>query len=149
MALFSVLIIISVLELVVLIAMPLLFDNGAVFPNMSDDIFSLLYISCAIVFCALPIFFLGRALKAGIMAPWENNKWRYEIYTALVDISIRRNNKKLKFWYDKDQLKQIENLVKSASKNAEVKLEANGNKVVSFTVIDTVDNRVIFTGLFI
>ena len=33
--------IMGVLGLVVLIAMPLLFDNGAVFPNMSDDVFLL------------------------------------------------------------------------------------------------------------
>ena len=68
---------------------------------------------------------------------------------TLVDISIRQNNKKQKFWYDIEQLWQIENLVKSASKNAELKLETKGNKIISFTVVDTLNNSVRFTGLFI
>ena len=141
--------IMAALGLVVLIAMPLLFCNGVVFPNMSDGIFAFLYISVAFVCVAIAIFFFIRALKVGIMTPMENDKWTYEIYAALVDISVRQNNKKLKFWYDKDQLEQIENLVKSASENAELELETNGNKVASSTVIDTVNDRVIFTGLFI
>ena len=76
-------------------------------------------------------------------------EWYSPLYMSLVDISVRQNNKKLKFWYDKDQLGQIENLVKSASKNAELKLETKGNKIISFTVVDTLNNSVRFTGLFI
>ena len=72
----------------------------------------------------------------------------YELPSALEDIAIRKNNKKLNFWYDTDQLEQIENLVKSASKNAELKLETKGNKTVYFTVVDKTDNSVIFKGLF-
>ena len=76
-------------------------------------------------------------------------EWYSPLYFSLVDISIRQNNKKHKFWYDKEQLGQIENLVKSASKNAELKLETKGNKIISFTVVDTLNNSVRFTGLFI
>ena len=76
-------------------------------------------------------------------------EWYSPLYFSLVDISIRQNNKKQKFWYDKEQLGQIENLVKSASKNAELKLETKGNKIISFTVVDTLNNSVRFTGLFI
>jgi len=75
--------------------------------------------------------------------------WSFPLYAALSDISVRKSNKKHKFWYDKEQLEQIENLVKSASENAELKLETKGNKAVSFTVIDTLTNRVVFTGSFI
>ena len=82
------------------------------------------------------------------MAPFEKINWEYELYSALVDISVRQNNKKHSFWYDTDQLEQIENLVKSASKNAELKLETKGNKTVYFTVVDKTDNSVIFKGLF-
>ena len=71
------------------------------------------------------------------------------MYSSLVDIAVRRNNKKLKFCYNKDQLEQIESLVKSASENAELKLETKENKLVSFKVVDTLNQRVIFTGLFI
>ena len=39
--------------------------------------------------------------------------------------------------------------MKSASENAELKLEAKRNKLVSFKVVDTLNQRVIFTGLFI
>ena len=83
------------------------------------------------------------------MAPLENNKWIYELYSVLVDISVRQNNKKLKYWYNIDQFEQIEDLVKSASENAELKLETKGNKLVSFKVVDTLNQRVVFTGLFI
>lgn len=76
-------------------------------------------------------------------------EWYSPLYMSLVDISVRQNNKKNKFWYDIEQLGQIENLVKSASKNAELKLETKGNKIISFTVVDTLNNSVRFTGLFI
>jgi hypothetical protein len=68
---------------------------------------------------------------------------------SLEDIAARKNKKKLEFGYDKDQLEQIEKLVKAASKDAELRLETKENKLVSFTVIDTFDNKVIFTGSFI
>ena len=75
-------------------------------------------------------------------------KWYHPLYMSLVDIAVRKNNKKLKFWYYKEQIEEIENLVKSASEKAELKLETRGNKLVSFTVIDTLNNSVRFTGLF-
>ena len=83
------------------------------------------------------------------MAPFENHKWISELYTSLVDIAVRKNNKKLKFWYAKDQIEQIENLVKSASENAELKLETKGSKLISFKVIDMLNDSVRFTGYFI
>ena len=140
--------IMAALGLVDLIAMPLLYENCTVFSNMSQDVFLFCYFSVAFVCIALAILFLICALKVAIMAPLENHKWTYELYSALVDISVRQNNKKLKFWYDIDQLEQIESIVKSASENAELKLETKGNKIVSFTVVDTLNNRVRFTGLF-
>ena len=106
--------------LVILIAIPLLFENGTIFPNMSDDVFVLCYILSAVVCIAFAIFFLVRAYKVALMAPFENHKWISELYISLVDISVRKNNKKLKFWYNKDQIEQIENLVKSASEIAEL-----------------------------
>ncbi len=142
-------IVMSVLGLVELIALPMLFENGLILSKPLVSNFVFCYIFIAIMCIALAIFFLARAFKVAMIAPLENYKWKYELYTALVDISARRNNKKHKFWYDTDQLEQIENLVKSASKNAELKLEKNGDKLVSFTVIDTLNNRVAFTGLFI
>ena len=139
----------SVIGLTVLIALPLLFDSGTLFPNMSDGFFAVLLISVAFVCIALAILFLICALKVGIMAPLENHKWTYELYSALADIAVCKNNKKLKFCYNKDQLEQIEGLVKSASENAELKIETKGTKLISFKVLDTLNQRVIFTGLFI
>lgn len=81
--------------------------------------------------------------------PFKNTEWYSPLYTALVDLSDRRNNKKHKFWYKENQLGQIENLVKSASANAELKLETRGNKLASFTVVDTLNKSVRFTGYFI
>ena len=72
-----------------------------------------------------------------------------DMYMALIDISVRQNNKKLKFWYGKEQLEQIKNLVNSASENAELKFETRGNKLVSFKVVDTLNHHVMFTGLFV
>ena len=141
--------IMAVLVPVILIAMPLLFENGTIFPNISDDVFILCCILGAVLCIAFAIFFLVRAYKVALMVSLKNHKWTYELYSSLVDISVRQNNKKLKFWYDKDQLEHIEDLVKSASENVELKLETKGNKLVSFKVVDTLNQRVIFTGLFI
>ena len=90
-----------------------------------------------------------RTAKTPRKKPFKEIEWYSPLYFSLVDISIRQNNKKQKFWYDIEQLGQIENLVKSASKNAELKLETKGNKIISFTVVDTLNNSVRFTGLFI
>ena len=141
--------IMAVLGLADLIAIPLLYENGIVFSNMSQNVFLFCYLSVGFVCIALAILFFICALKVAIMAPLENHKWTYELYSSLVDIAIRRNNKKLKFCYNKDQLEQIESLVKSVSENAELKLETKENKLVSFKVVDTLNQRVIFTGLFI
>lgn len=93
---------------------------------------------------------IGRnTVKTPCQKPLKKVEWHYPLYTSLVDISVRKNNKKLKFWYDVDQLDQIESLVQAASDNAELKLEAKKNRLVSFTVINTLNNRVVFTGLFI
>lgn len=81
--------------------------------------------------------------------PFEKTEWHHPLYVSLIDISVRKNNKKLKFWYNIDQLELIENLVNSASENAELKLETKENKIVSFTVVDTLNKHVVFTGLFI
>ncbi len=142
-------ILMSVLGLVILIVTPLLFENGAILPKMSQEVFVFGYISGGIICIAFAIFFLLRAYKVALMAPFENEKWRYALYTSLVDISARRNNKKHKFWYETARLNEIENLVHSATENAELKFERKGDKLVSFEVIDTLNNRVFFTGLFI
>ena len=138
-----------VFGLVVLIATPLLFENNTIFPNMSDSDFTFCYIFSAIICVVLVIFFFAQTYKVSLMTPLENNKWRFELYTSLVDIAVRKNKKKLKFWYNKNQLEQIEYLVKSASENIEFKLETKENKLVAFKVVDTLNQRVIFTGLFI
>ena len=138
-----------VLGVVIVIAMPLLFENGTIFPNMSDGVFALCYIFVAIVCIALAIFFLVRALKVALMKPWENEKWHYPLYTGLLYIAVRKNNKKRKFWYDADQLNEIEDLVHSANENAELKLERKGDKLSSFKVSDTLNDREVFNGLFI
>ena len=53
----------SVIGLVYLFAMPLLFENGTVFSNMSVDAFLLCWISGTVVCIAFAVFFLNRALK--------------------------------------------------------------------------------------
>ena len=47
-----------------------------------------------------------------------------------------------------DEYEEFEKMVKSASPNAELKLEMKENKTVSFMVVDKTDNSVIFKGLF-
>ena len=64
-------------------------------------------------------------------------------------MAVRKNNKKLKFWYTTNQLDQIEDLVKSASDHTELKLETQGSKLVAFFVVDTANGRVVFTGWFV
>lgn len=140
--------IMSVLGLAWLFAVPLLFENGTIFPNMSDGTFAILLIAGAFVCVAIAIFFLVCACRTAERARVEKEEWRSELYSSLADISIRQNNKKHNFWYDADQLEQIENLVKSASENAELKLETKMDKLVSFKVMDTLYHCVVFKGLF-
>ncbi len=79
----------------------------------------------------------------------KKTKWHYPLYKALIDISARRNNKKRKYWYKTAQLKEIEVLVSVADKCAELKLNEKNDKLVSFTIIDTLNDYVVFEGLFI
>lgn len=139
----------SVIGLAWLFGALLLFDKGAIFPNISDEIFLFLLFSVDIVFVSLAIIFFLFAYKVSQISSFEKYRWMYELRSALEDIAVRKNNKKLKFCYNKDQLEQIESLVKSVSENAELQLETKENKLVSFKVVDTLDQRVIFTGLFI
>ena len=139
----------SVLGLADLVVMPMLYENGVALADLSDGEFALCYFLVAIMCIALAIFFLFRALRVAITAPLEQEQWRYELYNALVGMAVRKNNKKLKFWYTSDRLDQIEDLVKSASDHTELKLETQGNKPVRFFVVDTASGRVVFTGWFV
>ncbi len=85
-----------------------------------------------------------KTLAKPIMKP----KWHTPLYFALADISVRKNKKKLKFWYSEDQLDKIEAMVKAASENAELLIERKGNRPVSFTVNDKLNNRIVFRGCF-
>lgn len=138
----------GVLGLVCLFAMPLLFENGTIFPNMSDDVFLLCYISVASVCIALAIFFLVRAYNVALWAPLENLEQYCALEDLLVGIAVRKNNKKGKFWYDENQLDKIEDLVHSANKNYKVELQRKGSKIVSFQVVDNSNCRVVFKGSF-
>ena len=138
----------SLLGLSFLFAMIPLFENGTIFPNMSDDVFLLCYISVALVCIALAFFFLSRAYNVALWAPLENLEQYCALQDLLVDIAVRKNNKKRKFWYDENQLDKIEDLVHSANKNYKVELQRKGSKIVSFQVIDNSNCRVVFNGLF-
>ena len=138
----------GVIGLAYLFAMPLLFENGTIFSNMSDDVFLFCWISGTVVCIAFAIFFLSRALKVARLSSSQDLKWRFELDKSLVHISVCKSNKMDKFWYDIDQLEKIKKIVKYASPNAELRLEMKGNKTVSFMVVDKTNNSVIFKGLF-
>ena len=138
----------AVIGLAYLFAMPLLFENGTIFSNMSDDAFLLCWISGTVVCIAFAIFFLSRALKVSRLSSSQDLKWRFELDKSLVHISVCKSNKMDKFWYDIDQLEKIKKIVESASPNAELRLEMKGNKTVSLMVVDKTNNSVIFKGLF-
>ena len=140
--------IMAVLGLVILIAMPLLFENGTIFPNISDDVFILCCILGAVLCIAFAIFFLFSAIKIGVMAPLKDIEWEFALYDSLTRIAVRKNNKKRKFWYRHEQLKEIEDLVSVANKNVELKLIQKRSKPVSFTIVDTLNDHVVFEGFF-
>ena len=137
----------AVIGLTYLLATPLLFENGTIFPNMSDDAFLLCWISGTVVCIAFAIFFLSRALKVARLSSSQDLSWCFDLYELLVHLSCK-SNKRDKFWYDIDQLEKIKKIVESASQNAELRLETKGNKTVSFMVVDKTNNSVIFKGLF-
>jgi len=64
----------GVIGLAYLFVMPLLFENGTIFPNMSDDVFLLCWISGAVVCIAFAIFFLSRALKVARLSSSQDLK---------------------------------------------------------------------------
>ena len=138
----------AMIGLIYLFGMILLFMDGIIFPNMSDEVFFICWLVGAIVFIALASFFLNRAFNVALTAPFENFEWTPKLYASLVDIAVRKS-KKQKFWYNIDQLELIKKTVKSVSENAELRLETQGNKIVSFTVVDTRNYRVRFTGYFL
>ena len=142
-------IVMSVLGLADLVVMPMLYEKGVALADLSDGEFALFYFLVAIMCIALAVFFLSRAFWVAITAPVEQGRWRYELYNALVSMAVRKNNKKLKFWYTTNQLDQIDDLVKSASDHVELKLETQGSKLVAFFVVDTANGRVVFTGRFV
>ena len=125
------------------------YEKGDVLANLSDGEFALFYFFVAIMCIALAVFFLSRAFRVAITAPLAQEQWRYELYNALVGMAVRKNNKKLKFWYSTDRLDRIEDLVRSASDHTELKLETHGSKPVRFFVVDTASGRVVFTGWFV
>ena len=67
-------IVMSVLGILLLFAMPLLFENGIILPEVSDDIFLVCWISGCCVCIGLAIFFLVRAFKVAKMAQLDNDK---------------------------------------------------------------------------
>ena len=137
----------GVIGLTYLFAMPLLFENGIVFSNMSDGTFLFFWVLGTVVCIAFAIFFLSRALKVARHSSSQDLSWRFDLYELLVHLSFK-SNKRDRFWYDIEQLGKIEKMVKSASSNAELKLEMKENKTVSFMVVDKTNNSVIFKGLF-
>ena len=138
----------ELLGLVDLVAIPILYDNGTIFPNMSDNVFAFCYLSCAAICIAFAIFFLFSAIKIGVMAPLKDIEWEFALYDSLTRIAVRKNNKKRKFWYRHEQLKEIEDLVSVANKNVELKLIQKRSKPVSFTIVDTLNDHVVFEGFF-
>lgn len=143
----------SLLGLVLLIGMPLLFENGSLPPWLSESAFWLCCIFGGIACVVLAIIFYNRAYTVALRAIFGNLEWGCELHKSLADISVRRNNKKHKFWYKASQIQEIEDLIHAANENekfhAELKLKRKGNRLVSFEVFDTSDDRVEFTGLFI
>ena len=106
--------------------------------------FLLFYFSfCFVVVCLLIL--RGYYAQKVLLGSFKNS---YALYCSLVDICVRRNNKKRKFIYSKDQLEQIEGIVESAKGSFEMELKTTGKKLVSFKVIDNSDHRVVFNGLF-
>lgn len=73
----------------------------------------------------------------------------HALYGSLVSFAVRRSKKKHKFWYDAFQVQEIERIINAATEYAELKLEKRGDKLVSFEVIDTLNDRVCFRGFFI
>ncbi len=73
----------------------------------------------------------------------------HALYRSLASLSVRRNKKKHKFWYDASQVQEIERVINDATEHAELKLKKKGNRLVSFKVIDALNARVCFVGYFI
>ena len=87
--------------------------------------------------------------KASTAKKLKRTEWYFPLYSSLIELSVRRNKKKHKFWYEITQLGEIETLARAASGHAEVRVTQDGDKPVSFTVVDTLNDRGMFTGYFL
>ncbi len=75
--------------------------------------------------------------------------WRFPLYISLKELCVRSNEKKRKYWYNTDQLDEIEAMVSSASDNAKINVERKSDRLISFTVVDVRNGNIVFTGFFI
>ena len=62
--------------------------------------------------------------------PFKKTEWYSPLYNSLVDISVHQNNKKLKFWYNAEQLDEIKGMISNASEYAELKIEEKGERLI-------------------
>lgn len=136
------------LEIVSFAAMCFLAENEDVRPPFlqKDMTLALIGLGGMLLSCGLMIFFF---LRAYAIKEETLRGWQYPLCTALIRIAVQKNNRKRKFWYQTAQLDEIENLIQSAAEKVVLKLERKGDKLVSFTVVNTLNDRVVFTGLFI
>lgn len=119
-------------------ALPLLLQN--------DMTIALIGIGVMLICVGLMIFSYCRAYA---IREEMIQGWQYPLHTALIGIAVRENSKKHKFWYDTAQVEEIGELLQGITEYAELKLERKGDKFISFTVIDTLNNHVVFEGFFI
>ncbi len=76
-------------------------------------------------------------------------KWHAPLYKSLVALSVRSYKKRRSFRYKPEQLREIEETVREASKYAELQLTREGDTLVSFRVVDTKLQNTVFTGEFL
>lgn len=76
-------------------------------------------------------------------------KWSAPLYKSLVALSVCSYKKRRNFRYKPEQLREIEEAVREASKYAELQLTREGGKLVSFRVVDTLTQTTVFTGEFL
>ncbi len=132
-------------------AIMILGDNKSILPKalQNDNIIIFMAIVIPIVFFALMISLYIRAINVLQEAKFAPIEDRFALCDSLAEIAVRRSNKKHKFGYNVDQIKEIEAIVNNSDASVELKIEEKNGRLACFKLIDSEKKHRFFSGYFI
>ncbi len=141
----------ALIGLVGMFAIMILGDNKSILPKVlqNDNVIIFMAIAFPVICLVFAISFFRRAVNISSEAQFAPLESRFALCDSLAEIAVRKSNKKYKFWYNVDQIKEIEDIVNDSGESVEFKLEEKNGRLACFKLIDTVEKYTVFSGYFI